>query len=548
MYAASLVSGQVILQQLYQLINFGHEIPEALREASSKAATEISQEDSAPVYNSASGVSRSIMEDEEMEEQDLETKEETRAQQSQPVAVSIHSKFDPRVPSKLDPPNSVFRVKLVCTLLEVASKALVSRSNIPKVEAFLTAFQRYLFTKNILPAEVEFALLDTFDLIDSLWRKVQKDQKKKTPNEADDESPGFPRYRTWLEAHNATVAYEEAEAAAEARARVRLEALAGNGDLVGAENATVASVASDFYNEEEDGLDDEEDSDSGAEDAMSTSARDSLIDEHDSEHISVDEGFNNEVPDDQEDSQATGTVDGEDSDDDSSSDSDEDGSDEEFDQEAYMRQLEAEAFEAELRRLTMEALDKGKANSRTGKVSDTMPSGSQFIRKKQGEAAESQGPTIALGGKEGISFNLLKKGNKGKMEAKQFFVPKDTNLAAVASKQDDEAARERDMIKAKVLQYEAESAESTGGNVYLEQEKLTVIRNRPLSMDEIDKNFGTTGGNLVNLPGKKSAVSGAQTAGRGGSYSSGGRGRGYSGGRGTGRGRGRTSGSGRGLV
>lgn len=102
---------------------------------------------------------------------------------------------------------------------------------------------------------------------------------------------------------------------------------------------------------------------------------------------------------------------------------------------------------------------------------------------------------MALGGKAGISFQLLKKGNKGKMEAKQFFVPTDTNLAAVATKQDDAAARERDMIKARVLQYEANSAEASnaGGNVYLEQEKLQVIRNRPLSMEEIDRNLGQVG-------------------------------------------------------
>merc|ERR1719491_468600 len=147
----------------------------------------------------------------------------------------------------------------------------------------------------------------------------------------------------------------------------------------------------------------------------------------------------------------------------------------------------------------------------------------------------------ALGGMEGISFNLLKKGNKGKMEAKQFYVPKDTNLAAVATKQDDEAAREHDMIKARVLQYEAESAVSEG-NVYLEQEKLQVIRNRPLSLEEIDKNFGTTGGNLVNGPSKKAPpAAGNQSGGRFGRGYYFGRGGGNSFGRG-GRGRGRSSG------
>jgi regulator of nonsense transcripts 2 len=143
-----------------------------------------------------------------------------------------------------------------------------------------------------------------------------------------------------------------------------------------------------------------------------------------------------------------------------------------------------------------------------------------------------------------VKFQLLKKGHKGKMEAKQFFVPVDTNLAAVATRQDDEAARERDMIKARVLKYEIDSAESLhGGNVYLEQEKLQVIRNRPLSMEEIDRNFGTMGGNL--RPDKPK--SGGTGGGRGYAGGTGG-GRGSAGGRG-GRGRGgRGSSSGRTLV
>eukprot|EP00536_Pseudo-nitzschia_multiseries_P006253 jgi/Psemu1/192605/e_gw1.130.109.1 len=538
LYVASLASGQLIFQQLYRFINFGHEIPDALREASEKATTSSeSLEESLPMLNSASGVSGAILEDEEMDQDDLEAKVEEKEEMKeevQPVAVSFHSKYDPRVFSALDPPNSVFRVKLVCVLLEVVSKKmLVTKNNIPKIEAFLASFQRYLFTKNSLPTEVEFALLDTFDVIDSKWREVLKDQKKKNSGDADN-SQGFRRYRTWLEAHNATIANEEAEAAMDRRAHMRLEALAGN-------SADAAEVsASDLLNEEDE-LEDDEDYDS---DAMSVDSKDS---EDDS--ISVEEKSN--IEDRSHDNEES-SDDDDDSDDDSDESDDED-SEEEFDEDAYMRQLEEEAFEAELRRLTMDALEKGKSTSRGGKVSDNMVSGSQFIKKKQPDAETSPMPTFALGGMEGISFNLLKKGSKGKMEAKQFFVPKDTNLAAVATKQDDEAAKERDMIKARVLQYEAESAISEG-NVYLEQEKLQVIRNRPLSMEEIDKNFGTTGGNLVTAPNKKaSPVPGSQMGGRGGrGYSVGrgggpfGRGGGNSFGRLGGRGRGRSSG--RGLV
>jgi regulator of nonsense transcripts 2 len=183
----------------------------------------------------------------------------------------------------------------------------------------------------------------------------------------------------------------------------------------------------------------------------------------------------------------------------------------------------------------MEALEKGKNASRK-QIGESMVSGSQILKKKeQPKPSDGLAPTssgIALGGKVGISFQLLKKGNKGKVEAKEILVPADTNLAMVASKQDDAAARERDEIKQRVLRYEAESAEAeySGGNVYLEQEKLQIIRNRPLSMEEIDRNFGTTGGSLRQSQG--AATRAPQTsadvrshASRG-SHTRGGRGRG----------------------
>lgn len=146
----------------------------------------------------------------------------------------------------------------------------------------------------------------------------------------------------------------------------------------------------------------------------------------------------------------------------------------------------------------MDALEKGKSSARTGaggKVSSQMPAAPHFIPKKPGtyqkepETESLQNPFV---GEAGISFKLLKKGNKGKMEEKEFIVPSSTTLARRATKQDDEAAKERDLLKARVLQYEAESAElrNSGGNVYLDDSKLQVIRNRPLTMDAIDSNFG----------------------------------------------------------
>lgn len=557
LFCVSLVSGQVIMQQLYQFIHLGHEIPPGLREASEKhqetmasgaSTAEGSKEiEQLPVYNSAGGAVNAITEDEEMDEAPLETKAEEDTQEQKPVAVSKYSEFDPRVPSVDDPPNSAFRVKLVCTLLEVAAKNLVTRNNLHKLEHFLTAFQRYLFTKTSLPTEVEFSLLDTFDIVDSTWRRAKEGKGSKGRKEpvADgdaEEQNGFPRFTNWLEAHNATVAAEEADHLSELRTRARVEALAGQSTA-----ESMLSMDGDLLHDDDyfEGEDDDEEDDSSVEDPMSLSAKDSVTEDH---HFGIesgdedDEGEENNM----EASQDEDTSDDDDSDESSEGDSD-DSDDAEFDEAAYIAQMEEEAFERELRRVTMEALEKGKVAARTaagGKVADTMPSGSQIIKKKPMDAHSnpSGGPTMTLGGGAGITFQLLKKGHKGKMEAKEIIVPTDTNLAKTASKQDGAAARERDMIKARVLQYEAESAEAgnAGGNVYLEQEKLQVIRNRPLSMDDIDRNFGTSGGNLrPNDRPKASPSAGGGGPSRAPSASAGRSGRG---GGGRGRGRGNTSG------
>lgn len=511
LHSCAQVGAHVIFQQLYDFIDIGHEIPAALREASKKLEIEAASSEQGtgessdektralPVYNSASGVTDAIQEDEEMEDPNLETNIVTE-EPIKPMAVSVYSKYDPRVPSLKDPPNSTFRVTLVCTLLDATARQLVTRNNLPKLKGFLAAFQRYLFTKPTLPTDVEFALLDTFDVIDSQLRRFTKGPSRggNAENKAESDNT-FPRYSTWLDAHNATVAIEEAEAASESQKRARLEMLADDTKAI----YDAGDPDNGSVHDEDNGSQEEEDNESismsietAGTEHMDDTAEIATVEEGEEPAQSWvsegdSDGLESESGEDDDDEE-------EEEDDDDDEDEDQEADEDSFDEEAHMLQMEEEAFERELRRVTMDALDKGRVASRK-QVGDSMISGSQIVKRKVNDEHDESGHAgVTLGGEQGISFQVLKRGNKGKVESKQLVVPVGTNLARVATRQDDAAARERHEIKQRVLRYEEQSAESefAGGNVYIEQEKLQRNRNRRLDMDDIDKNFGTSGGNL----------------------------------------------------
>jgi len=556
MLHSGLVPTSLVFDELFKFINLGHEIPPALRESSDKHFAEVEGGEAVssapttpmPKFMAAGGdVSQAIAEDEEMDGDDDENSDGSGGQNDaggkeqaveEPtrlaiVAVSKYSSHDPRVPTPLDPPKSPFRISLVCTVLETASSILVTSTNKAKLGAFLAAFQRYLFTKDTLPTEVEFNLLDVFDILDSRWKAKPGSSRRRSKQES---SSGFTRYPTWLEAHNATVAFEEAQALSKERMEARLLAQAG---VVPAGDTSLAGSA------ELDELDDEmaivsdEGDEASEDDGRSLNSADEMS--LGSEGSAGSEGSDTDDGDDNSEDRSRP----DDDDDESLEDEDEDVVDEEAEaaaaEEAHMRQMEDDAFERELRRLTMDALEKGKVTSRSagGKVSDNMPVASQLIIKKasgpDGSTAATDSVPMALAGPHAMSFQLLKKGHKGKAETKELYIPTDTNIARTANKQDDKAARERDILKEQVLRYAAESAEqdAAGGNVYMEQSKLQKIRNRPLTNEAIDNAFGSS--NRRRQP--------SQDAGRGGSSS--GRvpfypGRGRGGGRGSpGRGAGR---------
>lgn len=53
-------------------------------------------------------------------------------------------------------------------------------------------------------------------------------------------------------------------------------------------------------------------------------------------------------------------------------------------------------------------------------------------------------------GGSGVAFKLLKRGNKGKMEAQEVVVPASTSLAAQVSRNEEASREESSIIKARV--------------------------------------------------------------------------------------------------
>ncbi|KAF8438755.1 nonsense-mediated mRNA decay factor [Terfezia claveryi] len=76
----------------------------------------------------------------------------------------------PGVACLLDMSDDFFRIRLVCTLLDVCGMCFERGSAKRKLDFFLTFFQYYIYTKEPLPMDVEFLVLDTFQAIRPNWK------------------------------------------------------------------------------------------------------------------------------------------------------------------------------------------------------------------------------------------------------------------------------------------------------------------------------------------------------------------------------------------
>lgn len=146
LYCAAVIPATILFDEVHHLLNFGHDIPDALRQASENHNL------FAPRGNIAQ---KTIHEDEELDEEAEDTEEKEDAIKPQVVSVSPFSKYDPRIPCEIDGNRMVFRIKLVTTILETSSPHLVTVNNKTKLDFALASLQRYLFTKISLPSDGE---------------------------------------------------------------------------------------------------------------------------------------------------------------------------------------------------------------------------------------------------------------------------------------------------------------------------------------------------------------------------------------------------------
>jgi len=77
-----------------------------------------------------------------------------------------------RVGAMPDAPSDFLRVRLVCTLLDTCGHYFDRGSTKKKLDTFIAHFQRYLFGKESMPMEMDFAVSDMLDLINPSFQRA----------------------------------------------------------------------------------------------------------------------------------------------------------------------------------------------------------------------------------------------------------------------------------------------------------------------------------------------------------------------------------------
>jgi regulator of nonsense transcripts 2 len=80
--------------------------------------------------------------------------------------------YDPRILTEMDLPTDLFRSQIICEILNTTGLYYVRGNMKEKLSRYLTYFQRYLLTKQLIPLHIEFCILDTFDNLEELAKEA----------------------------------------------------------------------------------------------------------------------------------------------------------------------------------------------------------------------------------------------------------------------------------------------------------------------------------------------------------------------------------------
>ncbi|KAG5175188.1 armadillo-type protein [Tribonema minus] len=448
LYNYSIVSSAFIFEVLHRLIDYGHAIPPAMK---------------LPRLNPAGG-------------------------EPLPPVVAPWATHDPRAQHPCDPPGDCLRIRLVVQLLEACAEYFVVGQSRPRLDKFLMHFQRYLFCKQGLPPDTEFAVLDLLDELEGQARAVAEKQAAKSAAAAAaalkavpdvPSTPLLPRFDSWEEAQ---AAVEEMEAK-EHEAAAAKQGGGGAGEGEGVEGEEEEGEKGDRGGDDYDddaaaSVDDEDGSEEGGERGRRGGSSSSGSDDDDDDGDG--DGDDQQQPEEEEEEEEVLV----------------------YDKHEYEKSEADYEFELMLGKMQQENLDKSKVSARTSVKADNMDTPSVLSRLSVAEPHASL--SAAAAGDSVVAFKLLKRGAKGKSEGVAVHIPADTNLAVQALRASTRESDEREIIKARVLQYEQDQRTLEGSF-----SPLPSMHNAPISAEAARRASSRTGtrprgrgGRLFSLAGR----------------------------------------------
>ena len=310
---------------------------------------------------------------------------------------------DPRVPCPGDPPHCFLRITLCCSLLKTAAPCLLaSVATHGPLESALDDIQRSFFAKPSAPLGPRYALLDALDdvqrhraALQASWpRRARVARRRNRPPPPKVPERVFSLRRGWTAADDACRARLAADRALTAdRARLALQEAV-------VQEAVVEGQRRDLADAEDDDEDDE---------APTASESESSSESED----------DSEEEEEEEAAEEPKVRAGEDAAEDAAEDEDE----EDEAAKAPEKSFDDLAFEREFKKSMAD--DTAAQRRRPASAADSMATPS-MLRRFDGQ--EKARPANPFGG--AMNFKLLKRGARGRPEARELHVPEATNFAA----------------------------------------------------------------------------------------------------------------------